>query len=202
MPAHLLETIENPELGATVTVPKHTNYGIDAPEKEMLFMELPNLTATAPLIADESSFNSTFDVGARSQVSAEALAGKHAAAAEAEKKKMDAFAKVIDLQNANAGGIAYENRRRIILAFSAPENPFDPGRTEVQAALLTYKIRNMWSHLTTFKRDVGNRRGLLKLIHQRAKILRYLKRKDQDRYEALLPRLALDSRSVEGELVL
>lgn len=70
------------------------------------------------------------------------------------------------------------------------------------AALLTYKIRNLWSHLTTFKRDVGNRRGLLKLIHQRAKILRYLKREDQDRYEAVLPRLALDPRSVEGELVI
>jgi len=70
------------------------------------------------------------------------------------------------------------------------------------AALLTYKIRNLWSHLTTFKRDVGNRRGLLKLIHQRARILRYLKRLDQNRYDVILRRLALDPKSVEGELTL
>src|SRR5882672_1312430 len=72
----------------------------------------------------------------------------------------------------------------------------------ISAALLTYQIRNLWNHLTTFKRDVGNRRGLLKLVHQRAKILRYLKKTDQDRYEAILPRLALEPKSVEGELVI
>lgn len=70
------------------------------------------------------------------------------------------------------------------------------------AALVTYKIRNLWSHLTTFKRDVGNRRSLLKLVHQRAKILRYLKRLDQNRYDVILRRLALHPKSVEGELTL
>ncbi|KAJ6630608.1 mitochondrial carrier domain-containing protein [Mycena sp. CBHHK59/15] len=49
-----------------------------------------------------------------------------------EQEKAANFAKVIDLRNADAGGIAYENRRRIILGFSTPVNPFDPGRTEVQ----------------------------------------------------------------------
>jgi len=74
--------------------------------------------------------------------------------------------------------------------------------TSYLAALLTYKIRNLWDHLITFKRDVGNRRSLLKLIHQRAKILRYLKRLDQNRYDIILDRLALEPKSVEGELTL
>lgn len=69
------------------------------------------------------------------------------------------------------------------------------------AALLTYKIRNLWDHLNKFKRDVGNRRGLRKLVHQRAKILRYLKNVDRDRYDNVLNRLALEAEAVEGELV-
>lgn len=69
------------------------------------------------------------------------------------------------------------------------------------AALLTYQIRNLWTHLTAFRRDLGNRRGLRKLVHQRAKILKYLKGVDLDRYENILERLALEPESVEGELV-
>lgn len=69
------------------------------------------------------------------------------------------------------------------------------------AALLTFKIRNLWNHLTKFKRDIGNRRSLRKLVHQRAKILKYLKRLDRDRYDRVLERLALAPESVEGELV-
>ena len=68
-------------------------------------------------------------------------------------------------------------------------------------ALLTYQIRNLWDHLLSFKRDVANRRALRMLIHQRAKLLRYLRRKDRDRYETVLDRLALEPESVEGELV-
>lgn len=69
------------------------------------------------------------------------------------------------------------------------------------AALLTYQIRNLWTHLTNFRRDIGNRRGLRKLVHQRAKILKYLKGRDLNRYETVLARLALEPESVEGELV-
>jgi len=111
------------------------------------------------------------------------------------------LARLISLRNANAKGIAFENRKRIIATFSEPSNPHDPGRPEVQAALLTYKIRNLWNHLQTFKRDVGNRRGLTHLVHQRAKILRYLKNTDRDRYDAVLARLGLEPGAVEGELV-
>jgi small subunit ribosomal protein S15 len=69
------------------------------------------------------------------------------------------------------------------------------------AALLTLKIRNLWNHLGQFKRDVANRRSLRRLVHQRAKLLKYLKRTDRDRYEFVLGRLGLKPGAVEGELV-
>lgn len=69
------------------------------------------------------------------------------------------------------------------------------------AAILTMRIRNVWDHLMRSKKDVANRRSLRHLIHQRAKILKYLKRIDQDRYDVVLERLGLEPESVEGELL-
>ncbi|KAI6012020.1 hypothetical protein EDC04DRAFT_2761967 [Pisolithus marmoratus] len=111
------------------------------------------------------------------------------------------FATLVNLRNANAKGIAYENRRRCIDLFSAPETPNDTGRPEVQAAILTLKIRNLWEHLLKFRMDVDNRRALRRMVHQRAKVLKYLKQKDLDRHEAVLPRLGLEPGSLEGEIL-
>lgn len=69
-------------------------------------------------------------------------------------------------------------------------------------ALLTFKIRNLWKHLTNFRRDVGNRRNLRRLVHQRASLLRYLKGHDRNRYDVILEHLALEPESIEGELVI
>jgi small subunit ribosomal protein S15 len=68
-------------------------------------------------------------------------------------------------------------------------------------ALLTMKIRNVWSHLIRSKKDIHGRRPLRLLIHQRAKMLKYLKRVDRDRYDQILERCALEPGAVEGELV-
>ncbi|KAI1790988.1 S15/NS1 RNA-binding domain-containing protein [Ganoderma leucocontextum] len=111
------------------------------------------------------------------------------------------LARLADLRNANARGIAYENRRRIVAAFSEAENPTDTGRPEVQAALATFRIRNIWDHLSRCKKDIANRRSLRRLVHKRAKILRYLKTVDEDRYDRILERLGLERSAVEGELV-
>ena len=73
--------------------------------------------------------------------------------------------------------------------------------TGVIAALLTPQIRKWWSHLGEFKRDVANRRNLRRLVHQRAKLLKYLKSTNRDRYERVLERLGLALGAVEGELV-
>lgn len=52
-----------------------------------------------------------------------------------------------------------------------------------------------------YKQDVGNLRGLRKLVHHRAKVLRYLKRTNRARYDFLLPRLGVEPEAVEGELI-
>jgi len=186
------EVVDHP-LGS-VTMSKHLNYGIGEREKEMLFDTLPQLSAL-------HSVASTSSLGNRGNISATKLQQQHDEAVPIERFKTRMLARVISLKNANAQGIAFENRRRIVAAFSEPSNLQDSGRPEVQAALLTYKIRNLWDHLQNFKRDVGNRRGLTKLVHQRAKILRYLKNTDRDRYDAVLGRLGIEPGAVEGELV-
>jgi len=169
----------------TVDLPREFAFGLDAKEQELLFEELPPASA-------QMTLNNLPPRASSADVKNEE---------EKELLKANLLAKALDLRNANAAGIAFENRRRIIKAFSTPDNPYDTGRTEVQVALLTYQIRNLWNHLTSFKRDVANRRSLRMLIHQRAKLLRYLRRKDRDRYETILDRLALEPESVEGELV-
>ena len=64
------------------------------------------------------------------------------------------------------------------------------------------KIRNIWDHLMEKKKDIHGRRSLRMLVHQRAKVLKYIKRSDQDRYDRVLERCALEPEAVEGELVL
>jgi len=195
----------------TVHIPKQVSFGIGEAEKQLLFGDLPLLssirgkldeTTESPMPMPHPVQKTPEDYAYRPTVEVLQRQGDNRVTNnQIELQKANAFAKLVDLRNANAAGIAYENRRRIIAAFSTPPNPFDPGRSEVQAALLTYKIRNLWNHLTTFRRDLGNRRGLRKLVHQRAKILKYLKRVDQNRYETVLEQLALEPESVEGELV-
>ena len=66
-----------------------------------------------------------------------------------------------------------------------------PGKPEVQIALLTRRIEELTEHLKTHKKDHHSRRGLLKLVGQRRRLLRYLKRQDLERYRALLGKLGL-----------
>jgi small subunit ribosomal protein S15 len=58
-------------------------------------------------------------------------------------------------------------------------------------AILTERILNLTDHLKTHKKDFHSRRGLLVMVGQRRRLLDYLKRKDQARYEALIKRLGL-----------
>ncbi len=67
----------------------------------------------------------------------------------------------------------------------------DTGSPEVQIALLTYRINGLIEHLKQHKHDQGSRRGLLKLVGQRRRLLAYLSRKNYNRYRAILPRLGL-----------
>jgi small subunit ribosomal protein S15 len=67
----------------------------------------------------------------------------------------------------------------------------DTGSPEVQVALLTERINGLTDHFKTHVKDFHSRRGLLKLVSQRRKLLDYLKRKDADKYRALIERLGL-----------
>jgi len=67
----------------------------------------------------------------------------------------------------------------------------DTGSPEVQVALITERINGLAEHFKTHVKDFHSRRGLLKLVSQRRKLLDYLKRKDADKYRDLIERLGL-----------
>lgn len=67
----------------------------------------------------------------------------------------------------------------------------DTGSPEVQVALLTTRINELSAHFAEHKKDHHSRRGLLKMVNQRRKLLDYLKGKDSKRYQDLIKRLGL-----------
>ena len=82
-----------------------------------------------------------------------------------------------------------EDKRQIMQDFQRSEG--DTGSPEVQVALLTARINQLTPHFQKHKKDVHSRRGLLRLVNQRRKLLTYLKRKDVGRYRTLIERLGL-----------
>ena len=74
---------------------------------------------------------------------------------------------------------------------SYARTPGDTGSPEVQVALLTARILGLQGHFADHAKDHHSRRGLLKLVNQRRKLLDYLKRKDVARYQDLIARLGL-----------
>ena len=67
----------------------------------------------------------------------------------------------------------------------------DTGSPEVQVALLTANINELQGHFSSHKHDHHSRRGLIRMVNQRRKLLDYLKRKDASRYGELIKRLGL-----------
>ena len=67
----------------------------------------------------------------------------------------------------------------------------DTGSTEVQIAILTERIAGLTEHLKAHKRDHHSRRGLLKMVGRRRRLLDYLRTEDVDRYRALIAKLGL-----------
>lgn len=67
----------------------------------------------------------------------------------------------------------------------------DNGSPEVQVALLTARIDQLSGHLTANKKDYASRRGLLKMVGQRRRLLNYLQKKDLARYRAIIGKLGL-----------
>jgi small subunit ribosomal protein S15 len=85
--------------------------------------------------------------------------------------------------------ITAEEKTRIMKEFATKEN--DTGSPEVQVAILTSRITTLTEHFKTHKKDNHGRRGLLKMVAHRRKLLDYLKNKDEGRYRDLIRRLGI-----------
>ena len=82
-----------------------------------------------------------------------------------------------------------KTKQDLIKKFARKDN--DTGSPEVQVAILTTRITNLSEHFKTHKKDNHSRRGLLKLVSQRRKILDYVKSKDESRYKTLIEQLGI-----------
>jgi small subunit ribosomal protein S15 len=82
-----------------------------------------------------------------------------------------------------------EKKQEVIKKFQGHAN--DTGSAEVQIALLTTRIVYLTEHFRSHKKDFHSRRGLLKIVNQRRKLLDYLKNKDAERYKKILQELNL-----------
>ena len=85
--------------------------------------------------------------------------------------------------------ITVEEKAKVIKEFGTRAD--DTGSPEVQVAILTSRISTLTEHFKTHKKDNHSRRGLLKLVAQRRKLLDYLKGKDESRYADLIKRLGI-----------
>ncbi len=85
--------------------------------------------------------------------------------------------------------ITAERKQALIKEFGATET--DTGSPDVQIAILTERIVNLTEHMKTHKHDFHSRRGLLMLVGQRRRLLDYVRRKNEQRYQSLIARLGL-----------
>ena len=81
------------------------------------------------------------------------------------------------------------DKNTIVTEYATHEG--DTGSPEVQVAILTARIRYLTEHFKTHKKDHASRRGLLKQVGQRRKLLKFLKNKSPERYQNLIQRLGL-----------
>lgn len=129
--APLPETV--PDDAQEVVVPQFFNYGLKDKERQKLFETLPVLTAEAHVkhkleeVEEQMIPQETIPVAEQAQREGEA----------AQLYKAQLLARIVDLRNANARGIAYENRQRCVATFSEPGKPDDTGRPEVQGTART-----------------------------------------------------------------
>ena len=85
--------------------------------------------------------------------------------------------------------LTVEQKAEIVKEFGQGEN--DTGSPEVQIALLTKNLAELQGHFKVTKKDHHSRRGLLRMVSQRRKLLDYLKKKDQSRYVAVVEKLGI-----------
>ena len=85
--------------------------------------------------------------------------------------------------------LSSDKKSDIVSIFGRDSN--DTGSTEVQVALLSAKINQLTDHFSNHKKDHHSRKGLLSMVNKRRKLLDYIKKKDQDKYQKLIKDLGL-----------
>ena len=85
--------------------------------------------------------------------------------------------------------ITQEDKKILIKDYATKDG--DTGSPEVQVAILTKRIVNLTEHFKTHKKDNHSRRGLLKMVSLRRKLLDYVREKDENRYKELIKRLEI-----------
>ena len=85
--------------------------------------------------------------------------------------------------------VTVERKKEVISQFATTAG--DTGSPDVQVAVLSERITNLTEHFKTHVNDNHSRRGLIKMVSQRRRLLDYIKATDQPRYEALIQRLGL-----------
>lgn len=89
----------------------------------------------------------------------------------------------------NALSITAEEKAKVLKEYATKDG--DTGSPEVQVAILTSRINTLTEHFKTHKKDNHSRRGLLKMVAQRRKLLDFLKNKEEQRYKDLIGRLSI-----------
>ncbi|CAD6576326.1 MAG: hypothetical protein TREMPRED_001658 [Tremellales sp. Tagirdzhanova-0007] len=168
---------------ASGETPRHFLPGLSESDKEMLFGAVPHVTSAL-------KFNNEASPAVRDAGAAQVL--------EDQDKQSEMLMRILDLRNASRERINAVNRDRVVNEFGQGWNT---GSSAVQAALFTTKIRGLNEHVLANPHDVHNKRSMTLLVHKRAKILKYLKRRSPDEYEQTLIEIGLDKRTVEGELL-
>lgn len=87
--------------------------------------------------------------------------------------------------------MSIEAQRKTALVEEYARTKGDTGSPEVQIAILTERINNLTEHFKEHKKDNHSRRGLLKMVSQRRKLLDYVRTKDEERYKSLISSLGL-----------
>ncbi len=85
--------------------------------------------------------------------------------------------------------LSAEDKAEVVKAYRRADS--DTGSPEVQVALLTANIERLQGHFASHKKDHHSRRGLIRMVNERRKLLDYLRRKDAERYTSLIQRLGL-----------
>jgi small subunit ribosomal protein S15 len=95
----------------------------------------------------------------------------------------------LKLKGKHPMSISAERKQELIKEYATKSG--DTGSPEVQVAILTERITNLTDHFKTHSKDNHSRRGLLKLVSQRRRLLDYVKASDEDRYQKLINRLGI-----------